>query len=118
MAKESLNLLAFAQRLKELQRQVQGTAGLVKDAAKPVALDQNKVGRLSRIDAMQGQAMAHANAQRQATLLLPIERALDEIQSGEFGRCIQCDEFIASERLMASPVAQMCIACATALEQH
>ena len=114
---ESLNLSNFSTQLNTLKSEVLKTSALAVNAAQPVELDQNRVGRLSRIDAMQGQAMAQANVERQANLLIEIERALAEIESGEYGRCIECDEFIAIARLNADPVTQRCIVCATKFEQ-
>jgi DnaK suppressor protein len=98
----SSNLLPFAKRLKELQQEVQVTVALAKSAAQRLKLDQSKVGRLSRIDAMQGQAMAQANIQRQLALLLNIEKALKKINTGSYGLCLECDEVIASARLIAT----------------
>lgn len=114
---DSLNLLSFKRQLNAIKCEVLETASLVLEAAQPVTLDQSSVGRLSRMDALQGQAMAQANAQRQSILLTEIERALADISSGEYGRCIECDEFIAGSRLEADPVTQSCIACATRYEQ-
>ena len=117
MSKQGFDLSKFASRLNALKREVENTADLARDAARTVELDQNRVGRLSRIDAMQGQAMAQANAQRHSLLLIEIDRAIEEIASGDYGRCIECDYVIAEARLMVDPVVQTCIVCATSLEQ-
>jgi len=69
------------------------------------------------MDAMQGQEMAKATVERQSLLLTQIRRALEDIDSGEYGRCVECDEIIASARLMVDPVVQTCIVCATQLER-
>ncbi|MBL4671984.1 MAG: TraR/DksA C4-type zinc finger protein [Arenicella sp.] len=114
---ESLNLSSFSTQLHTLKLDVLQASALASNAAQPVELDQNRVGRLSRVDAMQGQAMAQANVERQKILLTEIERALAEIESGEYGRCVGCDEFIAIARVEADPVTQRCIVCATKLEQ-
>jgi len=118
VARAQLNLPAMVKRLEALKLELRTTVESVKDASKPVELDQNKVGRLSRMDAMQGQAIASASAQRQFELLQRIEHALKEIESGEYGRCIDSDEQIARARLIADPVAQTCIVCATRIEQR
>jgi len=85
---ESLNLSSFSTQLHTLKLDVLQASALASNAAQPVELDQNRVGRLSRVDAMQGQAMAQANVERQKILLTEIERALAEIESGEYGRCV------------------------------
>jgi DnaK suppressor protein len=114
---ESLKLSSFLTQLYALKLDVLQTSALASNAAEPVQLDQNRVGRLSRIDAMQGQAIAQASVERQKRLLTEIERALTEIESGEYGQCDECDEFIAVARLEADPVTQRCIVCATKLER-
>lgn len=113
---ESLDLADFEERLLALQEETLGVADLVDSAAQPVTLDQNSVGRLSRMDAMQGQAMAQASAERQQQQLNKIEQALDRIEIGNYGRCLECDEFIAVARLNIDPTSEFCITCAQALE--
>jgi len=83
---------------------------------KPVALDQQSVGRVSRIDAIQQQQMALANQQQSTQLLKRIELALQRIDSGEYGFCLQCEEPIAFARLQAQPFAGLCLDCQSASE--
>jgi DnaK suppressor protein len=78
----------------------------------PVALDQDSVGRLSRIDAMQVQAMALAQQRRRHAERAAIDAALERIDEGEFGYCIKCGEAIAAARLEQSPSVPTCIECA------
>lgn len=78
----------------------------------PVELDQTKVGRLSRMDAMQGQAMALAVEERRKNELMRIENALNRIASEDYGFCLSCDEEIAIKRLELDPAVPTCIACA------
>ncbi len=79
---------------------------------KPVVLDQQSVGRLSRMDAMQGQAMAQALQARRAGRLRAISAALTRIDDGEFGYCDDCGEEIAEGRLRLDPCAMKCRDCA------
>lgn len=83
-----------------------------KDATNAVSLDQTSVGRISRIDAMQQQAMAQAQERQRAAHLVRIERALERIEIEGFGFCCECDEEIALKRLMIDPAATHCIKCA------
>lgn len=83
---------------------------------RPVALDQQSVGRVSRIDAIQQQQMALANQQQSTELLRRIELALQRIDSGEYGSCLQCEEPIAFARLQAQPFASLCLDCQSARE--
>lgn len=79
----------------------------------PVELDQQSVGRLSRMDAMQQQEMAQAEARRRTSDLARIEIALNRVAEGEYGWCAECGEAIAYRRLEIDPAAALCIGCAT-----
>lgn len=78
----------------------------------PVTLEQDSVGRLSRIDAMQVQAMAMAQARRRHSQRSAIDAALRRIDEGEFGYCVKCGEDIAPGRLEHNPAVTTCIECA------
>ncbi|MEX2354116.1 MAG: TraR/DksA family transcriptional regulator, partial [Gammaproteobacteria bacterium] len=82
-----------------------------RESTRPVILDQTTVGRLSRMDAMQGQQMALETARRRQHLLLKVEGALRNIESGEYGYCFVCDEEIDIRRLQADPTNTRCIKC-------
>ena len=84
---------------------------------RPVTLDQQSVGRVSRIDAIQQQQMALANQQQSTQLLKRIELALQRIDSAEYGYCLQCAEPIAFARLQAQPFASLCLDCQSASEK-
>lgn len=87
-----------------------------KKGENPLELDQARVGRLSRMDTMQQQAISQA-----ATRLADLERqriqaALKRIDSGEYGYCVFCGEEIAEGRLRFDPSVAACIACAKQAE--
>lgn len=77
-----------------------------------VMLDQQKVGRISRIDALQRQAMAQASNRRRETRRERIALTLKRIDEGEFGFCLECGEAIPSKRLDLDPTAPTCVSCA------
>ena len=79
---------------------------------KTVALDQQSVGRLSRMDAMQRQAMAQATARRRQSRDARITAALRRIDEDEFGYCLDCGEDIDQSRLKLDPTVTLCISCA------
>lgn len=79
-----------------------------------VELDQSSVGRLSRMDAMQQQAMAQNTRQRAELALQRIEAALRRCDDGSYGICFDCEEPIDPRRLELDPAATLCIACAQA----
>jgi len=81
-----------------------------------VELDQTRVGRLSRMDAMQAQAMSLETGRRRRQHLVDIEAALERLAEGDFGDCFECGELINPARLSADPTATLCIGCAEALE--
>ncbi len=77
-----------------------------------VELDQQSVGRLSRMDAMQQQEMARAEARRRTSDLARIDIALKRIEEDEYGWCAECGEPIAYKRLEIDPAAALCVTCA------
>jgi len=86
-------------------------------ASKPVALDQTAVGRLSRMDAMQAQAMSLETKRRREIQIQRILGALQRIEKDEFGYCLKCDEAIDPKRLDFDLTAFLCIDCAKATEK-
>lgn len=82
----------------------------------PVELDQTRQGRLSRMDAMQGQAMAQASEARRVQQIARLKGALLRLERGEFGECLECGEAIAEARLRNDPAVTLCIGCAGARE--
>lgn len=79
---------------------------------RPVELDQTRVGRLSRMDALQSQAMAQETERRRQQELARIDEALKRLADGEYGNCLECGEPIARKRLAFDPSAALCIDCA------
>ena len=98
-------LLALKQELEELQT-------LSSSSRSTVTLDQQSVGRLSRMDAMQQQAMANATNQRRLNDLHRIKNALERLENGDYGYCEHCDEPIAKKRLEIDPLVTRCTKCA------
>jgi len=79
---------------------------------KAVTLDQQAQGRLSRMDALQRQAMAQAVARRRDGRIARIDAALKRIDANEFGFCEDCGDDIAAARLAHDPTVLRCIDCA------
>ena len=98
------NLHARREELTELLLQREQTA-------KPVILDQNSVGRVSRIDAIQQQKMAEANKFQAQQELKKITSALQQLHDEDYGDCLTCGEAIGFPRLQVKPTATLCIAC-------
>ncbi len=99
-------LLERQAELKALEEEAAGWSDTVE-------LDQQSVGRLSRMDAMQQQEMAQAEARRRASDLVRIDIALKRMDEDEYGWCAECGEPIAYKRLEIDPAAALCIGCAS-----
>ncbi len=100
-------------RLLALREELESITVTGDESAAVVELDQSKVGRLSRMDAIQAQAMAQASGNRRQAMLLKISAALKRIEDGVFGMCRECDEAINPKRLEFDPTAIHCIDCAS-----
>ncbi len=81
------------------------------DEAKIVELDQEAVGRISRIDAIQQQSMAKANRSRVELRLRQIAVAVVTFDEDEYGWCKKCGEAIGYRRLKARPESPCCVTC-------
>lgn len=77
-----------------------------------VELDQSRLGRLSRIDALQAQQMAKEAGRRHRLEMARVSAALARLEAGEFGVCVACGEDIDPRRLDIDPAAARCIDCA------
>ena len=82
------------------------------DSRRPVELDQSRVGRLSRMDALQDQAMALETERRRALELKRIEAAIARIEAGDYGYCLSCDDELLEKRLELDPAETLCVDCA------
>jgi len=110
------NQQRFKSRLLKLRSGLLRAEETGEQAEEVVELDQTRVGRLSRMDAMQAQAMSVETGRRRRQHLVEIEKALERIEAGNYGECLECGEVIHPGRLEANPTATLCIACAQALE--
>ena len=55
---------------------------------------------------------------RERMLIAKMREAIQKIDDGTYGRCQNCDDQISEERLIARPVATLCIQCKTEQEQN
>lgn len=72
----------------------------------------NAIGRLTRMEAIQSQAMSAAGKERMKKRIQAIERALTAIDDGTYGTCIRCGEPIPVGRLEVMPESRVCVPCA------
>lgn len=104
-------------RLQARREELQAMRESTRSDRAPVELDQQSVGRLSRMDAMQGQAMALETERRRSIELTRIEAALSRMEEGEYGYCVSCGEPIGVKRLELDPAVPTCIDCAAGVER-
>lgn len=101
-----------AKRLAARKTELEKLSAISAEARGTVTLDQQSVGRLSRMDAMQQQAMAEANERARANELTRIKAALIRVETGDYGYCLDCGDAIAEKRLDVDPSVALCVACA------
>ena len=95
-------------RKKELERLVTAHH----DNTRPVVLDQTAVGRLSRMDEIQNQAMSIEMERRRIDETHRIDAALARMGKDEFGYCMTCGDEIEKKRLELDPAIPTCVGCA------
>ena len=100
---------ALTTELAEIERQdLLGAEG-----QKTVELDQTSVGRLSRMDALQQQALAQETQRRRNLRRQRIRETLARIEQDEFGYCEQCGEEIAPKRFALDWTVRTSVRCAS-----
>jgi DnaK suppressor protein len=107
-----LDLADVRRRLLEEREALVTSSEQDRESRRPVTLDQQSVGRLSRMDALQMQAMALETERRRQTRRRRLDAALERLADGEFGFCVKCGEPIARPRLEFDLTSPTCIACA------
>jgi len=106
------DLKKFRKNLETRRDDLQQVHDQSAEARAPVELDQTTQGRLSRMDALQVQAMALETDRRRELELQRIDQALKRIDEGEFGYCITCGDEIERKRLDHDPSVPICVGCA------
>jgi DnaK suppressor protein len=99
------------QQLLRLQSELRELVETLKHSGETVELDQARVGRLSRMDAMQAQQMALEAARRRQQQLAAIDGALGRLESGDYGYCFVCGKEIGRQRLAFDPTSTRCMDC-------
>ena len=107
-----MNFEKARKRLQNERHQLLAQSKNTEDSRRPVELDQQAVGRLSRMDSLQQQAMAVEQERRRALQLSRIDAALARIEAGRYGECVTCSEEIGDKRLELDPSVPICVDCA------
>ena len=106
-----LKISNFKRQLEKMRSDLDDLESTYKASSATVILDQTSVGRLSRMDAMQGQQMALESERRRKEKLLQIKSALNRIEIGTFGYCLGCEKEIVIGRLTIDPTVTRCVDC-------
>ncbi len=109
---KDIDVAAMKARLEAMKADLERLTHEHEHDADVVELDQTTQGRLSRMDALQGQAMAQEVARRREVEIRRIEAALQRIEEDEYGYCVACGEEVALKRLDFDPATPNCIDCA------
>lgn len=103
----------LGEELNRQLRRLQKSMKITDEALRTVELDQTAVGRLSRMDSLQSQALSEGLRERELIRLAQILQALGRIEEGGYGICVGCRGQIPFERLFVFPEAPECAACAS-----
>ena len=105
------------ERLLKLREDLESVATNGDQSSQVVELDQTRMGRLSRMDAMRAQAMSQESVRRREMMLRRIAAAIERIDNGNFGLCQSCEDPIHRKRLEFDATTLLCIQCAQRAEQ-
>jgi DnaK suppressor protein len=111
-----MDIAFYKQLLLDEQKALASDENETQQATEIVKLDQSKVGRLSRMDALQTQAMSLETKRRRELELAKIKSALTRIENNDYGYCWHCDEEISQKRLAINPATTLCFDCANQRE--
>lgn len=107
-----IDVAALRRTLEARRAEIAAARESSRDARDTVELDQTRTGRLSRMDALQAQAMAQASERRREAESRRMDQALERMETGDYGYCVSCDEPIGAKRLELDPAVPTCIDCA------
>lgn len=97
-----------ANQIIDLEKEIE----LLESTVQPISPD-SAYGRVSRMDAINNQAISEASLRDKKTLHNRLKFALTKIDQDGYGFCFRCQEEIPYNRLKSIPYASHCIKCAT-----
>ncbi|MEK9855548.1 MAG: TraR/DksA C4-type zinc finger protein [Rhodobiaceae bacterium] len=106
-----MNQAGFRESILQEIDELRALSDASREGRAPVELDQQSVGRLSRMDAMQQQSMDVAREERRRQRLAVLAAALRRLDGGEYGYCLACGEDILPQRLEIDPAVTLCVSC-------
>ncbi len=112
------------EKSKELKRhiseEIENQKNLIQsltESAKPVAPD-NALGRLTRMEAINSQAVSENALNAAKAKLARLQSALEKVDQPEFGLCARCETPIPPGRILAMPENVLCVPCAEKRGPH
>lgn len=113
MSMSNTVIAEMRERLVTLRAELEALSTGSAEDRKPVELDQQAQGRLSRMDALRAQAMDKATETKRRAEIRRIDAALARMDEDEYGYCAGCGEPIGERRLALDPAAVACVQCAS-----
>lgn len=98
-------------KLKRLREGFESGIEVRRQSSGDVEFDQSRIGRLSRMDALQQQAFADAADRRARDRLIQLKAASQRLDENRYGSCLDCSEHIGIERLLGDPCTLLCADC-------
>ena len=111
-ARKDIDVDALKTQMTERKAELKRLVEAHHDDTRPVVLDQTTVGRLSRMDDLQTQAMSLETERRRKDEMQRINAALLRIDDGDYGYCLTCGDDIEKKRIELDPAIPTCIGCA------
>ncbi|MEL0020018.1 MAG: TraR/DksA C4-type zinc finger protein [Rickettsiales bacterium] len=110
--RKDIDAKALVRRMIDRKAELEHLIEAHHDDTRPVVLDQTTVGRLSRMDDMQSQAMSIETERRRRDEIQRIDAALARVDADEYGYCLSCGDEIEKKRIELDPAIPTCIGCA------
>lgn len=92
-------------------RQTQEDLDSLREVTKPVG-PENAIGRLSRMDAINNKSVNEASLRSAEARMAALQKARQNIDTPDYGRCRKCGQPIGMGRLMLMPESEDCVKCA------
>lgn len=113
---ETRRILAIKKKLEEQRASILNEAGITISTLTPEKTNFPDLG--DQATAESDRSFLLRLRGREQKLLKKIEEALERIENGTYGICLECGEKIGIKRLEARPVTTLCIECKTKQEEE
>jgi DnaK suppressor protein len=104
-------------RFQELLRQKQAELAQTLHKRDGISIEKS-ADQMDEIQYASERDLAIRNVDRESTLLRQVKAALQRVEDGGFGICIECDSAISPKRLAVLPWAARCVQCQEAADRR